>query len=184
MSNPGTMAIGTFAVVTAIISYAASSLRSDLQGRQPCRRWFACFVGVASSAVVFATWMGVYGLGAAKPGPQGVAFGLWAGLIWGGIFSCANSTVLWKAFDSPNRDDAVEHRRMMETDISALVARASGRLRSFRPNPGFAGSGVVPWMIFLAAVVLPMVWTHAVCELVWLTEGAPGVTPVMPIDRP
>ena len=144
MSNLERIAIGTIAGLTTIIAYAAKSLRSDLQGRHPCPRWFAFVVGVASSALVFATWTGVYGLGAAEPGPQGVAFCLWAGLILGGIFSCANSLVLWKAFDSPDRDDAVEHRQMLETDVSLLVARAVGRLRSFRPDPRFASSGWCP----------------------------------------
>ena len=27
-------------------------------------------------------------------------------------------------------------------------------------------------MIFIAAVVIPMVWTYAFCELAWLTKGA------------
>jgi hypothetical protein len=62
---------------------------------------------------------------------------------------------------------------MMETDIGLLLARAVNRLLSFRPNPAFARAGVVPWMIFLAAGVLPMVWAYAFCELVSLTERAP-----------
>ena len=62
-----------------------------------------CFFGVATlaAATVFAVWVGNWGLGAAKPGPSGVAFGLFAGLVWGGIFAVINSFVLWRAFDSP-----------------------------------------------------------------------------------
>jgi hypothetical protein len=181
MPDLQSIAIGTFGFVTVSIYCAALSLRSHFWGHQPCRRWVPFVVGVASSALIFATWMGVHGLGAVERGLHGVAFGLWAGLIWGGVFSYANSLVLWKAFDMPDRDDTSEHGQMMDTDIRLLLARAMGRIRSFRPNPEFSASGVVPWMIFLAAVVLPMVWTYAFCELILLTEGAPGVKPVWPL---
>ena len=177
----GKIAIVIFCVVTTVIGYSSALLRSRLQGRQPCRRWFAFLVGLIAAALVFAIWIGLYGLGAAKPGFGGAAFGLFAGLVWGGIFSYINSLILWRAFESPSRDYPDEHEQTMNTDIGVLLACAVDRLRSFRPNPAFSGSGVFPWMIFVAAVVLPTIWAYAFCQLTWMTEGAPGVEPVLPI---
>jgi hypothetical protein len=171
----GRIALLTFAVVTTIVAYSAGLLRSRLQGRQPCRRWFAFLVGMVAAAIVFSIWTGVYGLGA--------AFGLFGGLVWGGIFSFINSRILWSAFDSPNRDYSSEYEQTMNTDIGVLLSQAVGELRSFQQNPAFAGSGILPWTSFLAAIILPMIWACAFCQLTWMTEGAPGVKPVMPINR-
>ncbi|MBM4090269.1 MAG: hypothetical protein FJ276_12730 [Planctomycetes bacterium] len=71
----------------------------------------------------------------------------------------------------------------MNTDISILLSQAIGRLRKFQPNPAFMASGILPWLIFVAAVLLPMIWAYAFCQLTWMTEGAPGVEPVIPINR-
>ncbi len=177
----GQIAIVSCVAATTVVAYAAGSVRSRLQGRQPCQRWFAFLVGMIAAATVFTTWIGIYGLGAAVPGFRGAAFGLFAGLIWGGIFSHINSLVLWRSFDSPDRDYSGEHEQTMNTDVGLLLSQAVQRLRSFRPTPAFANSGILPWAIFLAAVVLPALWAYAFCLLTWLTEGAPGVEPVMPI---
>jgi hypothetical protein len=134
-----------------------------------------------AAALVFAIWTEFYGLGAAEPGFGGAAFGLFAGLVWGGVFSYINSLILWGAFESPSRGYSDEHKQTMNTDIGVLLAHTVDRLRSFRPNPAFSGSGILPWMMFLAAVVLPTIWAYAFCQLTWMTEGAPGVEPVMPI---
>jgi hypothetical protein len=179
----GEIAFFTFGVVTTVIAYSAALLRPRLQGRQPCRRWFAFFVGTVAAALVFSAWTGVYGLGAAEPGLGGAGFGLFGGLAWGGFISLIHSKILWIAFDSPDRDDSGEHEQVMNTDIGVLVSDTVGRLRSFRPNPEFSGSGLLPWTIFLAAIILPMTWAYAFCQLTWMTEGAPGVEPVLPIDR-
>jgi hypothetical protein len=138
---------------------------------------------MVAATLVFATWIGVYGLGAAKPGARGAALGLFAGLVWGGIFSFVYSRILWLAFEAPEWDDSAELEQIMHTDIGILLSRSVGRLRSFRPKPGFVCSGILPWTILLAAIILPMIWAYAFCQLTWLTEGAPGVEPVMPIDR-
>jgi len=167
----GKIAFLIFAIVATIIAYAAALLRSRLHGRQPCRWWFAFLVGLIAAALVFATWVGFYGLGSLEPGIRGTAFGLFAGFLWGAIFSYINSSILWTAFDSPSRDDAGEDEQRMNTDISILLGQAVDRLRSFRPNPGFVGSGILPWMIFLAAIILPTIWACVFCQLTSMTEG-------------
>ncbi len=177
----GQIAFVMFCVVATVIAHSAALLRSRLQGRQPCQRWFAFLVGLIAAALLFSIWIGLYGLGAAEPGLKGAAFGLFAGLFWGGIFSYVNSLILWRAFDSPIRRYSDEHEESMNTDIGVLLAGAIDRLRSFRPKPAFLGTGILPWMIFLAAVVLPTIWAYAFCQLIWMTEGAPGVEPIMPI---
>jgi hypothetical protein len=179
----GRIAIGTFVAVTTVIAHVAAWPRPSLQGRQPCRRWFAFFVGMLGACLVFATWIGIKGLGAAKPGFGGAAFGVFAGLVYGGVFSLFNSRVLWRAFDAPERDYSREYDQTMNTDLAVLLSRLVGRLLAFRPYPAFASSGRLPWAIFLAAVVLPVIWAYAFCQLIWMTEGAPGVAPVMPINR-
>ena len=105
----GQIAFVTFCVVTTIIAYSAALFRPTLQGRQPCRRWFAFLAGLISASLVFSIWIGLYGLGSAEPGFGGAAFGLFAGLVWGGFFSYINSRVLWSAFDSLSRDYSNEN---------------------------------------------------------------------------
>jgi hypothetical protein len=183
MPDIGRVAFLTFAAVTTAVAYHAASLRPQLQGRRPCRRWFAFLAGTVAAALVFATWTWLYGLGAAEPDLGGAAFGLFGGLVWGGIFSYFNTRVLWRAFDPPTRDYAAEYDRTMHTDIGVLIARAARRVWAFRPVPEFARVGKLPWSIFAAAVVLPVIWAYAFCLLVWTTEGAPGVKPVMPLNR-
>ena len=136
----GRIAIGTFVAVTTVIAHVAAWPRPSLQGRQPCRRWFAFFVGMLGACLVFATWIGIKGLGAAKPGFGGAAFGVFAGLVYGGVFSLFNSRVLWRAFDAPERDYSREYDQTMNTDLAVLLSRLVGRLLAFRPYPAFASS--------------------------------------------
>lgn len=172
----------TFAVVMTILKYCVPLLRSRLHGRQPCRQWFAFLLGTVGAALVFSIWCGVYGLGAVEPGFGGAVFGLYCGLFWGGLFSLINSQIFWSAFDSPNREYSNEHEQTMNPDMCPALS-GGRRLRSFRPNPAFVSSGALPWAIFLAAIILSMIWSYGFCQMVWMTEGAPGVEPVMPIDR-
>ena len=178
----GDIAVQIFTSITTIITWIATArLRPKLQGRQPCNRWFVCCVATVAAATVFTIWTGVWGLGAAEPGLSGAAFGLFGGLIWGGIFALINSFVLWRAFDSPSRDYEAEKQDMMNTDVGALVSRLLKQILSFRPAPEFANTGVLPWMIFVAAVILSMLWAFAFCLLTYVTEGAPGTEPVIPV---
>ena len=179
----GHIAFFVFAVVTTVVAYSAASLRSKLQGQPPCQRWFGFLIGMIAAATVFVTWTGVHGLGAVEPSYQGVAYALFGGTVWGGIFSYINVLILWRAFDSPSKNYAGEHEQMMNTDVDVLLSRAVRRILAFRPIPAFEALGVLPWAIFIAAIVLPMLWAYAFCLLTWLTEGAPGVEPVMPIKR-
>jgi hypothetical protein len=183
MPHEGRIAVLAFTLISSIVAYFAASLRANLRGMEPCRRWFAFLAGTIAASVVFTAWIGIYGLGAAEPGWQGSAFGLFAGLFWGGFFAFVNSWVLWMAFDSPIRDYDVEHKQMMNSDLFILISNALNRVRKFKPNPEFARTGKWSWAIFFAAVLLPALWAFAFCEMVWLTEGAPGTKPVMPIKR-
>ena len=91
----GEIAQHTFTLVTSIVTWVATAkLRPVLQGRQPCRRWFAFLVATLAATTVFVVWIGNWGLGAAEPGLGGAAFGLLAGLIWGGFFASVNTFLL------------------------------------------------------------------------------------------
>ena len=183
MPHEGQIAVLAFTLITSIVAYFAASLRLNLRGTEPCRRWFAFLAGTISASGVFAAWCGIYGLGAVKPGWQGSAFGLFAGLLWGGFFAFVNSRALWRAFDSPIRDYEVEHKQMMNSDLLVLVSNAFDRLRKFKPNPKFVKASKWSWAILFAAVLLPALWALAFCEITWLTEGAPGTKPPLPIKR-
>jgi hypothetical protein len=71
----------------------------------------------------------------------------------------------------------------LNTQVRVLIPRVIQIVRSFVPNPGFAKTGLLPWSILLAAIALPAAWAYGFCWLTWLTEGAPGVEPVMPIKN-
>ena len=184
MSLIGKIALLAFAVGLAILAYVVSKLELRLRGRQPCRRWVAFVAGDVASAIVFSVWTGVYGLSAASPGLGGAAFGAFGGLVSGGFFSYIHAKILWNAFDANSAASLRSHElEDMHTDVRVLLARMIGKVRSFRPHPEFANTGILPWTIFLAAIILPMIWSYAFCLLAWMTEGAPGVKPVMPIQR-
>ena len=179
----GQAAFAVLFLVTGCVGVAVGLLRPRLQGRQPCRRWFALVAGILAACIVFSTWNGMYGLGQANSGVSGAVFGFFAGAIWGGLFSFLSSRVLWRAFDLPGRDSSKDYEQAMNTDVGVLIPRVIRNIRSFVPDPGFAKTGLLPWTILLAAIVLPAAWAYAFCWLTWLTEGAPGVEPVMPIKN-
>jgi hypothetical protein len=71
----------------------------------------------------------------------------------------------------------------MNTDLGVLFSRVVSRIASFRPLPEFAETGLLPWFIFFGVILLNVLWALAFCALTLLTEGAPGVAPVIPIRR-
>ena len=180
----GAIAVFIVIVVMSIAGFVARShLRPRLQGRQPCRKWFAVFISTTLSAVIFSCWVGTWGLGAASPGLEGSLFGLFAGTVWGLIFASINAYVLWQAFDPPHRDRDVERQEMMETDIGELASRIAKSVISFRPWPQFANTGLLSWSILVSVMGLTALWAILFCLLTLLTEGTPDVEPLMPIRR-
>ena len=181
--NWTTEAVAIFSAVTTAVAYYAASLRSKLQGRQPCQRWLAHFAGMIAAAAVFTTWMGSSGLGAVEPGFRGALFGVFAGIVWGGIFSYFNARVLWRAFDTPSEDYEAEYEKTMHTDLRVLFSQAVQRLLAFKPTPRFKASGILPWALFLAALLLPIFWACTFCLIIGLTEGTPVVKAVLPAGQ-
>ena len=178
------IAVYVFTVFTTLLSHiiALMGSRFGLASRQPCTRWFAFLSGTLASMTVFSGWCGVYGLGQAQPGLSGVLFGAFAGLVWGAIFSGVNSTVLWRAFNSENDDSKNNSTNIFETEINLLPSRIKESIKKFRFRPEFARTGFLPWGLYIAAIFLPALWSLAFCLLTFLTEGAPGVEPVIPLN--
>ncbi len=177
----GMLAVLGFVAFATFLSFAVSSLKSRLASRQPCNRWFAFASGVVASMLAFSMWVGTYGLGATKPGTGGVLFGAFCGLIWGTFFSGIHSTILWHAFDSPSLKRDIKPA-LLETDLGLLFPKVKESILGFRFHPEFARTDCLPWALFAAAVLLPALWSIGFCLLTFLTEGAPGVEPVIPLD--
>ena len=179
----GQLAFFILFLVTGFVALGVGLLRPTLVGRQPCRRWFALVAGILAACVVFSTWIGLHGLGQAKPGVGGAMFGVFAGVIWGGFFSFISTQALWWAFDPVDHEAPDQTEQIMNSDLKVLSAYVFERIRTFVPNPGFANTGLLPWTLLLAAMFLPAAWAYAFCWLTWITEGAPGVEPIMPIKN-
>jgi hypothetical protein len=180
----GKLAALIFIVALSICAYVGERLlQPRLQGREPCRRWFALVVGTLAGASVFSCWTGTWGLGAAEPGFRGAAFGLFGGLIWGGFFAFVLSLTMWQAFQPPDSDRKSTFDDLLNADVRAVPSRILRGILSFRPTPGFRNVGVLPWGVFFTVVMLTVFWSWAFCLLTWATEGAPGQAPVMPLNR-
>jgi hypothetical protein len=177
----GKLAVLAFILFVTVLSLVVASMKTRLASRQPCKRWFAFVSGTIASMFVFGGWVGAYGLGAAEPGIGGVAFGAFAGLIWGAVFSGINSTILWHAFSTPNAE-LESKTSLFETDINLLFSRIKDSVLGFKLRPEFAPTGLLPWGLFFAAVLLPALWSFGFCLLTFITEGAPGVDPIVPLD--
>jgi hypothetical protein len=126
--------------------------------------------------------MGTWGLGAAEPGWRGAVSGLFAGAVWGGFFAFLFSWVMWQAFQVPDPDRQSGFEELLNTDVRAVPSRILREILSFRPAPGFRNTGILPWAIFFAVVMLTGLSCYVFCLLTWATEGAPGQEPIMPLN--
>jgi hypothetical protein len=177
----GEVVVLIFVVVMTLVAYCAALLQRKLEGQRPCLRWFAWVMGTLAATTVFVIWIGLLGLGKVQAGLHGAAFGLLAGIVWGGFFSFINSSVIWRAFDSPTRNYEAEHQQLMNTDIGLLLARLFRGIVGLRPK--FAATGVLAWFVLAVVMLLSALWACAFCVITLLTEGAPDVEPVFPIVK-
>lgn len=107
-----------------LIAWLASLLRSGLQGRQPCHRWFAVFAGTIAAETVIVV-NGVYRFGNAEFDWSETIAGLFGGLVWSGVFSFFSSRAFWIAFDSSHGDYSAEERRSTE-DFAEISKNPTG----------------------------------------------------------